>query len=372
MIDIQEVKSKRQLYRFIHFPAKLHKNHKNWVTPIYSDEWDYFNPKKNRAHAYCDTVLALSYLNGKLCGRIMGIVNHRYNNQRGKLTGRFSMLECVDNQLIANSLLSYIEQWSRQQGMNKLIGPYGMCYLDPEGFLTEGFEYPPTISTNYNFEYMIPLMENNGYSPETNYVVYKLDLPNHIPEVYYRIRERVFRNGFFQLLHFSSRKELLKNSRNIISLMNECFGDIYGYSLFDELEMNDIADKYMSFLDPRFVMAVNKDDEMIGFIVAMPNLSDGLRKAKGYLFPFGFFQILKALRNSKQIDLLLGGVKKKYQGTGVDVILGMGMVENATKTGFILMDSHSELESNTKMRAEMERMGGVVYKKYRVYQKNLL
>jgi hypothetical protein len=162
-----------------------------------------------------------------------------------------------------------------------------------------------------------------------------------------------------------------KYTRSILLLMNECFTDIFGYSLLDKTEMDKIGNQYINLLDPRFIKVIRNKEELVGFIVAMPHISDGLRKSKGYLFPFGFLNILMALKRSKQIDLLIGGVKNKFQGTGLDVVLGMSMIETAIIEGFTLLDSHHELLSNYKVRAEMERMGGTPYKKFRVYQKNL-
>ncbi len=81
-LQIQEIASKSDLKDFIYLPEELHKNHLNWVPPIYRDEWDYFNPKKNRAFTYCDTTIILARRDGKPVGRIMGIINHRYNDEK--------------------------------------------------------------------------------------------------------------------------------------------------------------------------------------------------------------------------------------------------------------------------------------------------
>ena len=172
-------------------------------------------------------------------------------------------------------------------------------------------------------------------------------------------------------VEFSTKNELRKNTLPLLKLMNQCFTEITGYSFLDEREIAIVGKQYISLLDPRFIKVVKYKSEMVGFIIAMPHISEGLRKSKGKLFPFGFLKILTALKNSKQIDLLLGGVKQQYRAIGIDVLLGMSIIETAVKAGFILLDSHHELDKNVKVRAEMERMGGTVYKKYRVFSKNL-
>ena len=117
---------------------------------------------------------------------------------------------------------------------------------------------------------------------------------------------------------------------------------------------------------------MTKDGEVVSFIVAMPDMTEGIRKANGRLFPFGFIHVLRAAKKTKQLDLLLGAIKEQYRGKGLDVLMGVKVLESASKAGMEMMDTHHEMESNVKVRAEMERMGGTIYKKYRAFQKPLV
>ena len=371
MIETRIVGGKKELKIFIALPALLHKNHELWVPPLYSDEWKYFNPKQNPSHAYCETILAICYKDGSPVGRIMGIINHRYNKLKGENNGRFSCFESINDDAVANSLLTFAGTWASGKGMRKMIGPYGMNYMDPEGFIIEGSEFPPTISTNYNFEYYPELILKSGFENETDYVVYKIDLPNKIPESYYKIRQRVLKTGVFKVVEYANHRELRRNTRAILTLMNDCFLEIFGYSYLDAVEMDRIGKQYLSLLDPRFIKVIEYNSSLVAFIIAMPHISEGLRNSGGKLLPFGFLKIIAALKKSKQLDLLMGGVKQEFRKIGLDVILAMSIIESATAAGFTLLDSHHELASNYKVRAEMERIGGTVYKKYVVFQKSL-
>jgi len=111
---------------------------------------------------------------------------------------------------------------------------------------------------------------------------------------------------------------------------------------------------------------------MVGFIVGIPNFADGIREARGRLLPFGFLKIIKAAKRSRKLDLYLGGIKAAYRGRGLDVLMGYRMLESARDAGFEYIDSHHELETNVKMRAEMEKSGGKIYKRFRIYQKKLI
>jgi predicted GNAT family acetyltransferase len=370
-VKIKPIQKRKELKEFICLPTEIHRNDSNWVPPLYSEEWKYFNPEKNEAFSYSDAIQLLAYRNDKAVGRIMGIINHRYNDYRQEKNARFGYLECWDEQETAHALLEFIENWAKAKEMNKIVGPMGFTDQDPEGFLISGFEYSPSLATYSNFKYIIKLLENEGYTKEVDYVVYKLDLPEEIPEFYKKIYARVSMKNEFQLMEFSGKKKLKQYIRPVFRLMNSCFEGLYGYLPLDENEMDKLAKRYWPLADPRFIKIALKNNEVIGFIIGMPNTSQGLRKAKGHLFPFGIFHIIYSARNSKQLDLMLGGIKKEYRGRGLDVLLGMKTIESAQKAGYKLIDSHHELETNILMHAEMERLGGKVYKRYRIFKKKI-
>lgn len=370
-VKIKPVQKRKELKEFINLPAEIHKNDPNWVPPLYSEEWKYFNPEKNEAFSCSDVIQLLAYRNERAAGRIMGIINYRSNDYRQEKNARFGYLECWDEQETAHALLEFIENWAKEKGMNKIVGPMGFTDQDPEGFLISGFEYNPSLATCSNFKYIIRLLENEGYTKEVDYVVYKLDLPEEIPQFYKKICARVSRKNEYQLMEFSGKRKLKQYIRPVFKLMNSCFEGLYGYLPLDENEMDKLAKRYWPLVDPRFIKIVLKNDEVIGFIIGVPNISQGLRKAKGHLFPFGILHIIYSTRNSKQLDLMLGGIKKEHRGRGLDVLLGMKTIESAQKAGYKLIDSHHELETNILMHAEMERLGGKVYKRYRIFKKKI-
>jgi hypothetical protein len=372
-IEIKEVKSRKDFKKFIYLPEKIHAHHRTWVHPIYFDERKYFNRQKNKAFSYCDAILLLAWRGAEVVGRVMGIINHRFNEYRKEKIARFGYLETLEDQEVVKALLGAVEDWARQKGMTRIIGPYGFSDQDPEGFLIEGFENRATIATYHNFDWMPRLVENENYTKDIDYFVYKLEVPKELPEFYLKILERVQRKGIYKIYEFHKKKEIKPWIRPVLSLMNECYTqtNIYGYAPLDEKEQDDLAKRYLPVIDPRFVKVVKKDEEVVAFIVGMPDLTEGIQKARGRLFPFGFLKILRASKKTKQLDLLLGAVKDKCRGLGLDVMMGVKMIQSAQQAGFEIMDTHHEMEANVKVRAEMERMGGKVYKRFRVYQKNL-
>lgn len=372
-ITIREVKSRRDKRTFLALPEKIHAGHETWVHPIYMDDRAYFDPGKNRAFSYCDTLLVLAFEGDEPRGRAMGIVNRRYNEERNEKTARFGYLETYEDPRLVEALIRALEDWARGLGMTKMIGPYGFSDQDPEGFLIQGFEHRATIATYHNFPWMPGFVECLGYDKDIDYFVYQLDVPDEIPELYKKVSERILRRGNFRVIEFRKKKEIKPWIRRVLGLMNECYSqtNIYGYSPLDEKEMDALAKRYLPVLDVRFVKVVEREGEIVAFIIAMPDMTAGIRAARGRLFPFGFLKILRAAKKTKQLDLLLGAVKDKYRGMGLDALMGSRMLASAREAGYEIMDTHHEMEANVRVRAEMERMGGRLYKKYRVYKKSL-
>lgn len=369
-IEIREVTGRKQRRIFIHLPAKIHKNHSNWVPPIYMDDRGFFNPPKNKSFAYSDAILYLAYRNNKVVGRIMGIINKRYNEARGEKHARFCFLECWDEQEVATALISAVETWASERGMVKLVGPLGFSDKDPQGLLVEGFDQPQVIATTCNFEFLPKLVEKYGFVKEVDLVVYHLDIPDEVPDVYQRVSNWVLNREHLVIREFKRRKDLKPAIRPALQLMNETFEGIYGYDQMTGKEMDEFAARYIPLLDPRFIKVIeNGKGEVIAFVIGMPDISKGIQKSKGYLFPLGIFQILRAGKKTKQLNLLLGGIREDYRGKGLDAVMGAKMIESAHEAGLNHIDSHLELEDNLKVRAEMEKMGGVIYKRYRIYQK---
>lgn len=370
-IQIIPVTTRRALKEFIYLPERLHRQHPLWVPPIYLDEWYFFNPDKNQAFAYCDSTLVLAKQNQQTVGRIMGIINNKHNALTQEKTARLGFLECIDNQAVAHALLDYVEKWARQKGMTRMVGPMGFTDQDPEGFLVEGFEHESALATYYNFPYLIDFLNTKKYGKEVDYLVYLLKVLEKAPLVYEKINQRLVNKGEFTLINFSKRRELKPFILPIIKLMNELYADFYGYVPLSDSEALTLAKRYLPVLDPRFVKVVMREQQVAAFIIGMPNINAGLRRARGRLFPFGVFKIMQAAKTSKRLDLLLGGIKAPYRGRGLNAMMAIAMLDSARRAGLEYIDSHNTLETNIAFHAEMERLGGKVYKRYRIFQKEL-
>lgn len=369
---IKEVLTKKDRREFIYLPEKVHKNEPDWLPPIYVDEWALFDKKKNKSYKYADAILLLAYKDKKPVGRIMGIINNRYNSINNEQHGRFCFMECYNDKEVFHTLLVKIEDWVREKGMTRIIGPLGFSDKDPQGFQIEGFEYPQFMTSPNNSPYMPLLIEAEGYEKKVDLVNYLGKIPEKFPLIYEKVLARMENSKEYKIIEFGSKKELKPYIIGVLGLMNETFAEIYGFVPLNDNEKSDFANRYLPILDPKFIKVIETEKkELVGFAVGMPDFSRGIREAKGKLLPFGIFKILKDSKRSKKLLMMLGGVKKDYRGKGLEVLMGVKILQSGIKHKMDTLDSHLVLETNAKMRSEYERIGCREVKKFRIYQKEL-
>ena len=257
-------------------------------------------------------------------------------------------------------------------GMEEIIGPFGFSEKDPQGFMIKGFDELPVIATSCNLPYMPQFMERRGYGKKMDCFDFLIDLKDGLPAHYARIYERVKRNTRFQLLEFESRKKLRPYIVPVFELVNEAYKDIFGFQPLDDGEIKFIVDRYLPLLNPRYVKIVaDETGKVIAFFIGVPNMTKGIQRAKGKLFPFGFLHIIASARRTKQLDLLLGAIDNNYRGMGIDLLMAWPMIQSARQAGIETLETHLVSEDNKPMLAEYQRVNARMHKQFRIYRKAL-
>lgn len=373
-ITIKEVTSRSEWKTFIYLPEKIHQNHPNWLHPLYIDEEKFFDKKKNPAFSHNDTVLFLAYQNNQAVGRILGIIPHEYNHKENTQVARFSYMECYEDQKVFDALIQAVEEWAKSKKCTQLIGPMGFSDKEPQGFVTRGFDDPTMLVTNCTFAYMKAFIEQRDYQPFVELYEYEVPIDEQVIHRYERFTKRVERNSDIKVVEFTRTKDVKPYVSTVFDLINESYQNIYGFTQVTEEEKQEFANRFLPLLNPQLIKIItNSEGKALAFVVAMADMSQGIRKAKGRLFPFGWYHIWRAAKKSKRLVLLLGGVHPERQNKGYDAILATRLFKSALKLGFKTMDSHLIMKDNTKMRAEIERLEGYrLYKEYTIYKKEIV
>ena len=372
--EIREAQNQGDIKKFVTFPLRLYRNHPYYVPPLISDEMGIFSPAKNPAYENCETKLFLIYHNNSCVGRIAGIISHIANEKYQEKNLRFGWFDSINEKKSAELLFSAIESWGKERGMTTCSGPQGFTDLDPTGMLIDGFEELGTMATQYNYPYYPDLVENCGYSKLIDALEFQTKVPDikDIPESLIKSAEWVKKRYNYQVLKFKNKKEALKRGMDLINLIDESYADLYGTVPLTEKQKNYYLKKYLPYIQTDFIKVVaDEEDNLIGFLITMPSLSQALQKAQGRLFPFGFWYLLKALKTYQVLDFYLAGVKKEYRNKGVDILMVSEITKTAAKFGFSYSESNPELETNKKIQNEWKLFKPRQHKRRRIYFKNI-
>ena len=358
MITIREIRGRKQLKRFVKFAIELYKGNDCYVPPIISDEVNNLDAHCNPAFRFCDSVFFMAYdSSGKPVGRIAGFINPRYNQKADHQLCRFGYVAFIDDPQVSKALLDAVAEWGRSHGMDSLAGPLGMTDLDYEGALTEGFDQLSTMSTIYNHPYYIDHFMAYGLDVDARWNEYVIPVPEQITDKHRKVAEFVRTRYGLRSFSETSRKRLREKwGRKIFYLLNETYSPLYCVSELDDSQIDYYIGLYLPMLRLDCIRLVaDHDDNLIGFAITCPSMSRAQQKAKGHLFPMGWYHLLKAMhkRGGTDIwDLMLIGVRPDYQGKGVTSLIFTDLIEVGRRNGYRYVSAYPQLVENTKVQEQ--------------------
>ncbi len=370
---ITEVENKKDLQKFIDFQFSLYKNNKFWIQPLKKDEFLSLRKDKNPAFDFCEAKYWLVYKNGELVGRIAGIINKKFNEKFDKKIMRFGWIDFIDDPKVVELLLTKVENWAKENGLNETEGPLGFTDMDGEGTLIEGFEELSTLGAIYNFPYYANLIENCGYSKATDWVEFEVSMTSDpVPEKISRIADIALKRNKLHILKVKKSKELLPYAKEIFYVLNKAYKDLYGFVELSDRQIEMYVKQYFGFIKPEYVPVVlNDKNEIVAFGITMPSLSKALQKCNGSLFPFGFKHVLKAMRKNERLDLYLTAVRPDMQDKGLNAILMNETNKLIINKNIRIVETNRELEDNSKILSQWKFFKNRQHKRRRCYKKLL-
>jgi len=370
-----ELSSRRDVRKFVMFPYQLYKKSDHWVPPLVSSEMMRLNPAEHPfyQHSTCEFYLAEDK-RGKILGRIALQHNTRHNEQLSLNNGMISFFEVVEDKEAANLLFEQADAWGREKGFSQLEGPKGLLNTESGGVLIEGFEHDPAMNVPYNYPYYQKFFEDAGYSKKRDSLSGYLDVTKvDVPERVRRIAERVMEKRGYRIKRFETKDELRAMVKDAQVVLNESFQDGFSFVEMTDAEFNLVAEDLISIADPKLIKVVLKDDKIIGYMFAYHDLRKGLKRARGRLFPFGWWHLMQDAKKTEWINVNGLGVLPEYQGMGANAIMYMALGD--TVKGKYDQFKHGETvfigEENFKSFSDNMTIGVTWYKRHRMYVKNL-
>lgn len=366
--------TKKELKKFVNFGVDLYKGNDCYVPPLRFDDVNNLLPSENPAFDFCEAQSFMAYRGDRPVGRITGIINRAVNERTGSKDLRFANLEFVDDPEVADALFRTVEDWGRSRGMTSIVGPMGFTDLDHEGMLIEGFDELGTMATIYNFPYYPAHMERMGFKKDVDWVEYKMTVPDDVPDKYRRIAEIVTRKYGLRTLHYRRIKDLARDyGQDLFNLINKAYDGLYGYSPLTQRQIDYYIRMYIQILRLDCLsIIVDSADKLVGVGISMPSFSRALQRAKGRIFPLGWWHLLKALRaKTDTVDLMIVAIDPEYQSKGVNALLFADLIPNYIKNGFQWAESNLELEENSSVQLQWQYFERRQHRRRRAYRRPL-
>jgi ribosomal protein S18 acetylase RimI-like enzyme len=372
---VRPVEGRGDLTRFIKLPFRLHRDSERWVPPLIMERREFLNPKKNPYFEHAEVQLFLAWREGEPVGRISAQIDSRWDQYQGGNDGIFGLFEAEDDPDVAAALLDTAAAWLRERGRDRMLGPLDFTTNDECGVLVDGFDQPAMILEPWHPPHYGPAIEAAGFGKAMDLWMWRLEMGD--------LKEG---NAFHPMIHAAAekvenehrvtirnmRKNDLENEvRTFMDVYNEAWGDNWGFVPITDAEADFQAKNLKPVLDERWTFIAERDGEVLGAALTLPDINQVLAKMNGHLLPFGWWHFLTRKRKIDRVRVFALGVKPEYQHLGIAASFYVRHMENTGLTGIMWAHTGWILETNKPMNGAMEGMGGEVIKTYRIYEKDL-
>ncbi len=370
MITLKEMITKKEMKQFVKFPFSLYKNNSYWVPPIIKEELKVLNKEINPAFENAQARFFVAIKNRKIVGRIATIINwHEVNQQKIKKM-RFGWYDVIDDIEVSKTLLNKVKEIGKENKLEFMEGPVGFSNLDKVGVLTEGFDHIGTMVTWYSLPYYKEHLEQLGFVKEKEYLENKFKVSNANSSYYERVSKIIQHRHKIKPINFSSTKDIMPYVDEMFDLYNKTYVKLSSYVPISKTQIEYFKKKYISFINPEFIkFVIDEEGALVAFGIMMPSFSKALQKAKGKLFPFGIFHLLKAKKSPKTVTTYLIGVNPKYQNKGITAIIFSEFAKTFNSIGVQTIIRTPELEENKAIHQLWKNFNPITHKKRSTYKK---
>ena len=372
MIQIEEVKNSSDLKKFVKFPFKLYNDSKYWVPPIIREEINIFNSNVNPTLKDANVSLYIAIIDNEIVGRIAAIINSIEVNEQKVKKIRFGWFDVIDDLNVTRKLIDKVIEIGKANNLKYMEGPMGFSNLDKVGVLTYGFDKIGTMITWYNHPYYSSHFKKLNFKVEKQYLEKTFSFQNIDIDYYFRMSKIIQKRYDFKAVNFNKTEDVLNNVNEMFDLFNKSYSKLSSFVEINDIQKEYIKNKFLRFINPKFITFVfNKNNNIIGFAIIMPSYAKALQKMKGKLYPFGFFHLINAKKNVKNVTLYLIGIDTSHQNKGVTAILFNSLIQNLKGKGIEDCYRTPELIENDAIDKIWKNFNPVLRKKRCTYRKEL-
>jgi len=375
-VSIRPVRTRRELKRFVKVPFRLHRDQPQWVAPLIFERMEFLDRKKNPWFEHGEAEYFIAERDGEAVGRISAHLDRRWDEYQGGSDAMFGFFESANDPEVAAALLGAATEWARAKGRGRILGPMDFTTNDEIGILIEGYERRPMILEPWHPPHYRELIEAEGFAKAMDVQMWELQFGDlkegerFDPSIHEAAEKGLREEGI--AIRNMRKREMADEVRRFMDVYNEAWGDNWGFVPITDAEVEFQAKNLKQVIAENWAFMAEKDGEVVGAALTLPDINQVMAKLNGRLLPFGWLKFLLGKRKIDQLRVFALGVKHEYRHSGVAAGLYLKHLEEAAVPGGIAGGEMGWiLETNEPMNRAMEGMGGAVVKKYRIYEKSL-
>ena len=370
-VSVRPVAGRRDLTAFIKLPYRLHRG-TPWVPPLISERRDFLSREKNPFFEHAEAQYFLAERAGEVVGRITAQVDERWTQHNGGNDGMFGFFETEENPETASALIQTASGWLRERGRERMLGPMDFTTNDECGLLIEGHDLHPMVLEPWHPPYYRELIEGLGMRKAMDLLMWRLGLGklkrgDRFHDLIHQAAE-ASANEHRVVVRHMRRRDLEAEVNRFMEVYNEAWDRNWGFVPITEEEVRFQAKNLKPILDENWAMIAERDGEVVGAALTLPDVNLVLKRMNGRLLPFGWLRFLAGRRKIDRVRVIALGVKPRYQHLGVAAALYVEHIETAARVPQTWGEMGWMLEVNEPMNRAMEGMGGEIVKRYRLYE----
>ena len=375
-VTVRPVESKADKKAFIDLAYRLNAGDANWLPPLRDEVNGLITPGKNPWFEHGEAAFFLAERNGKIVGRISAQIDQLVLEHMGAGLGQWGMFEGED-EAVFQALIAAAEDWLRDGGMTRSMGPFSLGIWDEPGLLIQGHDHPPMVMMGHNKAAYEAWVEAAGYAKAKDLYTYDLDATKPFPPLIQRIVAAGEKNARIRIRPID-KSRFDQEAALILSILNEAWSDNWGYIPLTDSEIAFAGKKLKPIVLEDMILVAEVEGEPVAFMMALPDVNQFIADLDGRLFPFGFAKLLWRLRKMRPVGgrVPLMGVVRKLHASRLASQLAFMMIEYIRRAG----TSHYGirraevgwvLDDNGPMIAIADAIQARRNRTYRIYEKVL-
>jgi GNAT superfamily N-acetyltransferase len=381
MLTISPVRSESDLDQFITFPWAIYYADPYWVPPLLDDRRGKLDTVRSAFWKNASRELWVARLDGRCVGTIAAIIDQVRIKALGEAVGSFGFFESLPDPAVAGGLLDSAAQWLRQQGMELMRGPYNPSGEDECGILVDGFATRPALLEAHTPPYYPGLLEARGMVKYRDLVARLWrrqpgkSLDEQLPGKLMRTAGRAAERPDLRIRRVNMRAwaDEMELAWRIYTTALSALPEFVPITLDD---FRALADSFRQILDPRMVLVAEVGGKTAGFVLALPDANEALQKVLSHQEPrqldaLGMLRLFWYTRQLKRVTYKILMILPEYQGRGIEAVLSAELARTILNLGYQEVDMSMTGEENERSNRFQENLGFQVYRRYRLYQKEL-